>query len=90
MIALVVPLAMTTNVEIISRNKVMTWRAILILVSMMPVQMGVGLTSCAVLGVQMGSYTDSNQTSLMNVRKSRRIVWGRLVSTRLRDFPASS
>ena len=75
MTALVIPLAMTTNVEVISMNEVVTWVARLILVSMTPVLMSVRLRYCAALGVPVSFCTYSKQASFKNLRESRRRLW---------------
>ncbi len=59
MTALVVPLAMTTRMEVIRRKKVMTLIAGVILVSMIGVLMSMRLADCAILGTPMSSYTDT-------------------------------
>lgn len=68
MTALVIPLAMTTNVEVISMNKVVTWVARLILVSMIPVLMDARLVCCTAPGVPVSLCTYSKQASFKNVR----------------------
>lgn len=55
--ALVVPLAMTTRMEVIRRNKVMTLIAGVMLVSMICLLMGTSPANCAVLGIPMILYT---------------------------------
>ena len=57
--ALVVPLAMTTNMEVIRRNKVMTLIVGVILVSMIHRLMSTSPANCAILGIPMSLYTDA-------------------------------
>ena len=59
MTAFVVPLAMTTRMEVIRRKKVMTLIAGVILVSMICVLMSMKLANCATLGIPMSPYTDT-------------------------------
>lgn len=58
MIALVVPLAMTTRMEVIRRKTVMTLTAGMILVSIIRVLMSMSLANCAILWILMSSYTN--------------------------------
>ncbi len=57
MTALVLPLAMTTRIEVIRRKKVMTLIAGVILVSMIRVLMGVSLATCAMPRISSSPYT---------------------------------
>ena len=74
MTALVIPLAMTTRMEVMRRNKVMTLIAGVILMSMIRVLMSMRLAACAILGITMRPYTDTPKRSFINVRESRRVM----------------